>query len=161
MIGDFGHERQRRSRDAMAAGFRALRHNDIGPGLNRFAGMGHVLHLTDQDRAGGFGPLGERKRRPEGEHDRGRRIAQDLIQQPRVSRKRPGNKSAADPRVAGLRKLAFEPFRVAVTAADEAKAAGRRDRRRKLSAGRRAHRRQHDRVLDAETVGQPGTEHHR
>ena len=124
MIGDFGHKRQRRSHDAMAAGFRALRHNDIGPCLDRFTGMGHVLHLANQQRAGGFDPRRKRNGRPEGEHDRGRRMPQDLIQDARVSRKRPGNKSAADPRVAGLRKLAFEPFRVAVTAADEAKAAG-------------------------------------
>ena len=116
MIGDFGHERQRRSRDAMAAGFRALRHNDIGPRLDRFMGMGHVLHLANQERAGGFDPRRKRNGRPEGEHDRDRRMPQDLIQEAGLSRKRPGNESAADPRVAGLRKLTFEPFLVAVTA---------------------------------------------
>jgi hypothetical protein len=51
LIGDFGNQRERRTTLAMAAGFGALRDDDVGTRLNRLAGVLHRLDPADQPGA--------------------------------------------------------------------------------------------------------------
>jgi hypothetical protein len=88
---------------------------------------------------------------------------QRLIEKRGEFRQRPGDIADADAGIAGGAELAFHEFgaaiagfRIAIAAADDAEAARRRHRRRRRAARHAAHRRQNDRMGDAEKPGDRG-----
>jgi hypothetical protein len=144
----------------VAAGFGSLRHDDVGADVDGGVGVLDVLHLANQLRARGLDLLAKRKRRSERQHHGGGQPRQHRIKQFGTFCQRPGDKTAADPRIPRFGQFAFEPFGVAIAAADQAEAARRRRRGGELAAGGERHRRPEDRMLNVEQFSQSRMQGH-
>ena len=136
----------------MAAGLGALRHDDIRAERGRRARVGERLHLQDQPRSGGANRRHERRRIAEREHDRDRLARQRRAQPIGMAGEMPGDETDADRRAVRGCELPLDPGRVVIARADQAETAGPAHGRSERPARHRAHRRQKDRVADAEKV---------
>ena len=144
----------------MPAGLIALSDDDVRAGVQGLARVVEVLHLGGVRNAGGADAVGERPHVTERQHDGGRLPRQGLIEQLGLSGKAPGDEPAPDLGPIGSVEFALQPFGVAVAAADEAQAAGRRHRRREPAPGNHGHRGEQDWVLDPEELRQTSGQCH-
>jgi hypothetical protein len=150
-INDRGHDVERRARSAMAAGFRALRDQNIGAGIERLLCHFLGLDLADQETAGRLDARCKRLRVAERQHDRARLGLQRDIEEFALPGQAPGDESDAkwrggSPELGGF---LLQPRLLAVASAENAEAAGLADRRNQPRTGNDRHRRRKHRVLDA------------
>jgi hypothetical protein len=131
----------------VTTGFGALRHDDVGPQVDRAPGLLEIGDLDDQHRARSADGFDEAARVAEGQHDGARPVLQRALDRTGIDR--PGQE-ADTPRPVGAggedRHLAVQPLPVAVPGAQHPEPATPGDGRRQRSPGRAAHRRQHDRM---------------
>src|SRR5215472_991737 len=144
----------------MAARLAALCNDDIGPLVQHLAGLPHALDLADGERVRLLDARNERRRIAERQHHGGWRVTKCLVERRRAPRHGPGDEPAANPLIARRGKFAVEPLGVGITAANEAEAARRADRARERAARNKSHRRQQDRMPDAEPLGQSRAQGH-
>ena len=147
---------------AMAAGLGALRHQNVGAGIQRLLSHGFILNLTDQQRSrlldAGRKWFGIAER----QHDRARPCGQRDIQQVGLLRQTPGDEADAERRRLLLEffRLLLEPASFAIAAAENSKTAGAAHRCRQPRAGNHIHRRQQHRMPDAQQASQWGLDRH-
>ena len=155
------YERQGRALGAMAAGLRALRDYDLGAERGRGVRVGERLHLQNQLRPRLADRRHERRGVAEREHDRSGLARQRHLQPIGILGEMPGDEADANRRTLGRRELPLDPRRVVVASADQAEAAGLAHGRRERAPRDAAHRRQQDRMTDAEKIGQRRPKRHR
>jgi hypothetical protein len=150
----------------MAAAFGAAGDQDVGAGVERGLRHRFGLHLADDLGAGRLDARRERGRVAEREPHRTRAVIERDVEQMGLACQAPGDEADAE-RAAALSssrrqhgELLPEPRFIAVAAAQEAVAAGFDDRHRQPRIGDHVHRRQHDRVVDAQAPGQNGLQQH-
>ena len=140
----------------MAAGIASLGDDDIGAGRRGFLGLRQRLHLADDLAAGVPDPAGERRGIAERQHHRRRLGIERHVQRRWVLLQRPKDETDADARIAGLSQFLADRVGVGIARADQTEPTGIGDGSGKPAAGGRTHRRQQDRMLDAEQTGQCG-----
>ncbi len=152
-----GHEAHRAARRSrMAAGVAALGDDHVDAEAHGLFGFSQRLHLADGLGAGVADLRHVRCGIAERQHDRCRLGLERGAQGLGLGIERPGDEAHADACVAGGQKLARDGGGVGIARADQAEAARVGDGGGKLAAGRRAHRRQKDRMGDAERARQRG-----
>src|SRR6185437_12854334 len=87
-------------------------------------------------------------------------MRQYAIEQRRILGQRPGDKTTPDAPIAGGSEFTVEPSVIAIAATDEAETAGVADRSGKPTTRDPAHRRQEDRMGDAELFGEARSQCH-
>jgi hypothetical protein len=91
----------------------------VGAFGQRGASLPQALHLADHQHSRIFDARDERRRITKGQHDRGRRAAQCLVERRGTLRNSPSDKAATHALVAGRREFAFEPFEVGIATTDQ------------------------------------------
>ena len=157
-IDDRRHDIEGGARRAVAAGLGALRDQDIGARVERLPRHVLGLNLADQQRARRFDARREGRGVTERKHDRAWTGSERDVQQFRLPGEAPGDEADAEGigDVGKLGGLLLQPRPVAVTAAENAEPAGSADRGCQARAGNDVHRRQQDRMPDAQASGQWG-----
>ena len=145
---------------AVPARLGALGDEDGGTRIQGAPGVLQRVDLADQRHCGLVHAGRERAGIGEGKHHRGGSALQGEVEQRRVLRHRPGDEAAPDPLVPGACEFALQMLAVAVASANQAKAATGRHGRCERSARSRIHRREDDRVPDAEHLRQAGLNCH-
>jgi hypothetical protein len=141
-------------RARMPAGIAALGNDDVGACICRRLGLLKRLHLADDLAARRLDPFRIGSGIAERQHDGGGLGVQRHIERRRIAIERPLDESDADPRIARFAQLTPDGFLVGIARAQHAETAGIRHRGGQPAAGGRSHRRQEDRVLDAQQAGQ-------
>ena len=144
----------------MAARLAALRDDHVGAFAQHLARLSDALNLTDDKRAGPLDARNKGCRVAERQHHGGWRVTKRLVEHRRTPRHGPGDETATDPLIARRIKFTVDPLGLGITAADEAQSAPRADRGRERAARNKSHRRQQDRMPDAEPLGQSRAQGH-
>src|SRR5437868_15333744 len=93
----------------MAAGFGALRHDDVGAGIKGTFGTVEILYLAEEGDARRLDARREPHLVAKGEAEDFRRMLQRLIEELGEAFERPGDIADADPGVAGGAELILHP----------------------------------------------------
>jgi hypothetical protein len=134
----------------MSSGLCALRNYYICAGFHRFPRLSHGLHLTNQFRSGGVNCLCEWAGVTERQHDGGRLVNENTIQQFGVLREAPGDEPTPDPRISRVSPFPIDPATVSIPATKQAQPAGMADCCGEPPTGNDIHWSEQDRMLDAE-----------
>ena len=148
----------------MAAGFVALRDEDVGPRRDRLAGVGHRLDLAHNFRAGGLGFLGVGAGAAEGEGDDAGLRFDGGVEKRGEHWDEVGDEADAEgaPGLgADAVDFAADPVWIAaaVDAAEGAEGAGLRDGSGEAAARVHGHGGRHEWVVEAEYLGEAGGDH--
>jgi hypothetical protein len=150
------HDIERGARRAVTAGLGALRDQNICTRFKRLPRHLLGLNLADQQRARRLDARRERVGIAERKHNRARTGSERDVQQLGLFGEAPGDEADAEGvgDVGELGGLLLQPCFVAIAAAENAEPAGRTDRGCQACARNDVHRRQQDRMPDAEASGQ-------
>ena len=138
----------------MPAGLGALGDDHVGTHINGCLGVLHILHLADQQPACFLDCWREGTRITERQHHRRGCVRQRHVQRCRLGRQRPGDKAAADARIARFGEFMREPLCIGRAATEQPEPASGCHGGGEFAAGRAAHRCIQDRVFDVKPLGQ-------
>ena len=150
-IHDFWNEGDQAARCSVASRFRTLRDEKIRARRNCLLGKRYGLNLADDECTAAFDPVDPRYGRSEREHHRGRTALQSEIEQPRLFRNAPCDKSDAKARLRSFEKIEFprKPMLLTVTTAEDTEPTGSIHGSDEATIGDAVHRGEQGWMLDA------------